>query len=636
MQLVQTSIPTVPYASPAVVTLGTAKSWARTVTLVSSAIVTVLMIAYGLLLSHWFAPAIQHPDANGYFAQGSLLASQWTTVLHAESNAQYIGMHWLLTDNEGVFAARYPPGLALVVAIVWKLFGWQGAMLISPVFAMLAVLGSFFAARRLTQSNGWGIVAMLLVGTNAAMLEHAFQDIAHMPVAACLVWGIFFLARWRDTGLLRDVFLAGLVLGFIPTLRYPDSVVAIGVGLFMLFSARAHRAIWKHWLVMIGGALIPIVPLLIRNQLVFGAFWKTGYALTNEQTGFSLKYFSDYWQGYLLMLHQSGMGVLFTLGLLGMVWTLCTRRFATGLMLLGATVPFVLLYMSYYWAPGMSTNGGGGRGPGGPGGGVSTVMRFLVPLVPMFAFGAVLLLSEMLKSAPRTAKVLVPTTLIAIHLLLTAQSTLQSMDRQRESKAMLAIATKELEKHVPAGAVVVASNGVQQHLDFVRTWKLADPTIVNGGGGPGGGGARRLMTRDADDPSPQQRSKIDARSKLYTGTTREKQMQFWSDVDSWASGKGVYLIGRESDITRMAAGLDREQIEEVARFKMPDQPQPPRDDAQQGPPDMMGGPPGGPGAGPPDFAPRQRRGFGGGGGGPFGPGFQPGDEVVISRVVSTK
>src|SRR3954469_6955437 len=73
-----------------------------------------LLIAYAALLAGGFATAISQPDDNGYFAQGSLLATSGRTWFSTESDAQYVGMHWLLTPS-GTYISRYPPGLAGVV-----------------------------------------------------------------------------------------------------------------------------------------------------------------------------------------------------------------------------------------------------------------------------------------------------------------------------------------------------------------------------------------------------------------------------------------------------------------------------------------------------------------------------------------
>src|ERR1041385_4255777 len=102
------------------------------------------------------------------------------------------------------------------------------------------------------------------------------------------------------------------------------------------------------------------------------------------------------------MMQGSGMGLLFGLGLIGMVWMIVTRtERRIGALLIGACVPFALVYMAYYWA-GMGGGGpaGPGRGPGGgPGGGGGAAnlgaMRFLVPMVPLFVIAGTFAMAQM-------------------------------------------------------------------------------------------------------------------------------------------------------------------------------------------------------------------------------------------------
>jgi hypothetical protein len=638
----------------------------------------VLLAGYSVALSRWYVPAITHPDSNGYWAQGSLIASTGSSVLVPENRAQYIGMHWLLVEKpEGqdqsaeVYAARYPPGLAVVVGPIWKYFGWRASTLVNPVLAVLTVAGVFFVVRNLTGSSIFGVAAAALLTINQGFTEHAFTDIAHMPVAFLLVWGFAFLLWWSGTGSLVLAFFAGIILGCIPSVRYPDAIIAIGVAAFMLAHVRKFPKIWTHYTAALVGALIPVLPLLIRNHMVFGKFWKTGYALTNEQTGFAWDYFWLHWNGYLQLMHGGGVGILFGLGLIGMIWMVFVSRFrAAGLLLLFSAAPFLLLYMFYYWPEGGFGRMGGGVAGMGIGGG----LRFVIPMVPLFIIAGAWTLGEAMKRAPVGAKLAVPVAIIAMHLLMYGLDYNNQMERSRQNKIPLAVATEALEEVVPEGAVVIANNGLLQHLDFVRKWKLAEPSVVNSRGMFGMGMMRR--GNDPDAPSPQQQAKSEARAQLYTGSTAERQQQFRDDLVNWSGDKGVYVIGTEQMVYNLVPGVPQDRIEIVKRFRIPEEPSLPQDvpmmtpgpggpgpggpgaggpggpnmqgPGGQGPGDFQRGPddrrpmPGGPGAQPqgPNNQPgrfdsrnqppqQQRR---GGGGGFMGPGFRAGDEILIGKV----
>ena len=589
--------------------------------LAQPAALAALLIAYALFLRHYYAPAIIHPDANGYWAQASLLMETGRTWFKPDSNAQYIGMHWLLTPN-GAYISRYPPGLAVLVGIVFKAFGWQASILVNPVLALLSLIGVFLIVRRLA-SAAWAFAAVALLALNVPFTVHAVTNISHMPVAFCLIWGVYLLLRWSDTGQLPWAFAAGLLLGCIPTIRYPDSVVALGVAAFFLFHHRRFPRIWRHYLAAIAGAAIPVLPLLVRNQMLLGRFWRTGYALTNEQTGFGWNYFKQNSLGYLQALQGGGLGMLFALGLIGLVWMICTRRRRPlGVMLLLSSTALLLVYMAYYWAMGVAGRGpGGGGGPGGPGGGAAGgALRFLVPFVPVYVIAGIWALSEATHNAGRAVRFALPLLLIAMQATMYGPGLCQELSDQHERKVPLVLATRGLEEVTATGDVVLADVNLLQHLDFIRRWKLADPTEIGGGfGGPGGmggpgmpGGPRMrggpAGRDDPDAPSPMQAQKREARAHLYTGSTSQRRDQFINDLRAWAGDHAIYIVGNEDELTRLLPGISKNQLTIVKRIPTPGRPD--------------------------EHEPANARDFPGRGG-PGGPGLTPGEDIVIARLLPT-
>src|SRR5262249_42098008 len=91
-----------------------------------------VLILYVLLIARCYAPAISQPDDNGYFAEGSLPATSGKTWFTTDSDAQYVGMPWLLTPA-GNYISRSPPGLAVIVAVVYAVAGYAAATLVNPI-----------------------------------------------------------------------------------------------------------------------------------------------------------------------------------------------------------------------------------------------------------------------------------------------------------------------------------------------------------------------------------------------------------------------------------------------------------------------------------------------------------------------
>lgn len=595
--------------------------------------VTVWLLGYAIFMATRFVPALSEPDDNGYFAQGSLLATTGRTWFKAESDAQYIGMHWLLTPD-GKYVSRYPPGLAVLIAGVEKVAGWRGAALVNPLMALAGLVGFYLIGRRIV-GPWWAVAGVVLLGAMPEYMHHGLGFDSHTGVAFCVIWGLYFLLRWWDEQKAWQAFAAGLVLGCIPTVRYPDVVMGLGVAAFLLVVGRGK---WRHIAAAVAGAMLPVAALAIRNHLVMGAFWRTGYALTHEQTGFSWAYFREHAIDYVRTLNSSGVGPVFALGVVGMVWMIASggRRRWLGVMLAGMTVPMVLLYMAYYWAPG-----------GGMGGGAMT-MRFMVPTFAAYVLAGVWVIAQLVRTARPAAQAAVGVTLVGLQLLWGTTDVLQQADRSRATKDGLVRVTDALERTAARGSVIVADQGVLQHLDYVREWKLADASLVRGGGGGPGGmmrggpggffGAPPNGEEESERPSPRQAEKDEARRAKYAGSTRERQNKFAADLVDWAGGAKVYLVGSEQEMKTL---LGTGRVRVVERIKLPEPPlagpgrqgtfgrggmMPGMRGQQAGGMRRMGagmfGGPGGPGAGPP---------MGGGPGGGLMGGFGALTEVVIAE-----
>ena len=155
-----------------------------------------ILVGYSFLIYKNFAPAITEPDDNGYFAQGTLLAQTGRTWFKAESDAQYIGMHWLVTPNEQ-YISRYPPGLAVMIAGVYKLFGYKASLLVNPALSIAALIAMFMLARRVV-STGWALAATALLAFNPQFVHHALAGDSHMGVTCFLAWASYFLVRWSQ------------------------------------------------------------------------------------------------------------------------------------------------------------------------------------------------------------------------------------------------------------------------------------------------------------------------------------------------------------------------------------------------------------------------------------------------------
>jgi len=421
---------------------------------------------------------------------------------------------------------------------------------------------------------------------NPVFNQQAIWCFAHMAAACCLVWSVYFIALWSERGRLWQVFVAGLLLGCIPAIRYPEALFVLGVGVFILLHRPERRRIWLHALVGVAGVAIPLGLLLVRNQVAFGAFWRTAYMLTNEQTAFGWSYFTGHLVGYVRGLHASGIGLFFPLGMLGIAMMCGIRQWRrVGVLLALLIVPITLLYMAYYWS-----NAGDGL-----------AMRFLVPTFACYALAGTWLLARVNERAPALARWLVIVTALvlqfawgALHIGAEAQQLLQR-------KQVLATATDALEKHVEPGDLVIANADLLQHLDFVRRWRLVDAMALQSTSAE----VRSMPPRrdqDQDVPQPVGPHAARHRADRYAGLSpSERRERIAADLDEWAGERRVYFVGSEDELAQIEQATFTEgSFRILARVELPQSP-PMTERGRMGP----GMPPfGGPGlAGPPGDGP---------------------------------
>jgi len=509
-----------------------------------------LVAGHFLFLTAFFEPAISTPDANGYFAQARLIAEHGRTWFEPESPLQYVGGHWLKTES-GRYFSRYPPGLPAVLAAAYKLGPAEAALLVNPLLTSLTLLGiSLLCA--LWIGEGWGLAAAAAMALNPVANTFALAGDSHAATAFFLVWGLYLTARWSKSHSPSTAFFTGLCLGVIPTIRYPEVLFGPAVGLYMLLHWNDGPRAKKSLATAVLGALIPVSFLLIRNHLAFGAFWKTGYSLTHEQTGFSLQYFIQNAVPYMQNILGEGLGLFTALGLVGMVLA-CVRRETRrqGILLLGLVLPVTLLYMAYYFAPSQMSR---------------ATLRFLLPTFYIYTLAGVWCLKIIAENRPRGA-IAAALAVLAATLCWGLPQSLLPLARFKQTNASLAAITDALKDHAEAGSIVIAGPQVQQHLDFIGRWRLADESVFQGR-------IRRPMPArrgaDSDRPHPMQHleERLETRLRYQNSSGFGLSERLLEDLKAWAlPERKVYWIGSLEEIEELVPAGDSLNI--VARIELP-------------------------------------------------------------------
>ncbi len=423
----------------------------------------LLAAAHFVFLMLYFEPAISTPDANSYFGQAKLIARNARTYFEPESTVQYIGFHWHRARDNRYYAV-HPPGFSAILAVVYKIFGPKASLLVNPAMASLSLLGLFLLCR-IWVGQGWALLATALMALNPFANEHALFGDAHTPVVFLLIMALFLIARWTKTRSVWLALAAGFCLGTIATIRYVEILFCLAVGIFVLLHFRRDKAFLRSLAAGAIGVAIPVCILCIRNQIAFGAFWKTGYEYAfdefNAPATFGWIFFANHYLPLLRMLMSEGCGPIFGLGVAGIA-IMCTRRdrWKQGLLFAMLVAPITLLYMSFFWRPDQQS------------------MRYLLPTFYIYTIATVWLL-QLAAGDNRLSAWASSIVLLIITILWGLQPSLMSMERLRDQSAVIAKITSAVERNVEPGSILIANEAINQHLDFIGRWYLADGTILN-------------------------------------------------------------------------------------------------------------------------------------------------------------
>ena len=476
-----------------------------------------LCAAHALVLFLCFAPAPSGSDASGYFVQARLIATDGRPWMRQESPAQFVGVHWLETDD-GRLISRYPPGLPVLLAGVYRCFGSAAALTVVPLLATLAVLLTFLLVRPL--AGEWpALFAAAVLATNGVLNERALSFDAHTASLAALLGGAVLLERWARRPRWVAALAAGLLLGLLPSIRYGEAACGVGVAAFLFVQWRRGRPI-GHVAVTVAGAAVPIAALLAYQHAAFGSVTTTGYALTHEQGAFDLLYLRMHVLPYLRALLLHGPGVLLLLGLGGMLAMLADRELrAHGMLFLGVAAALALTYAAYYWPAGTPS------------------LRFLLPSFPFYIAAAMWLLSlawARLRQLGRVAILVLCAAQVAVGAMQSARVLTGRRSALRAARAMWRWA----QAHVPEGSAIAAPSTVQETLWYAGRWKLGDGDMLTGGPVPGD-----VPAVATDVPDPEQRRADDVRMRYALMPDSVRERALLRELAAWAGpGHGTYWI----------------------------------------------------------------------------------------------
>ncbi|OQA90260.1 MAG: hypothetical protein BWY28_00504 [bacterium ADurb.Bin236] len=486
-----------------------------------------IVIIHFLILASFFKPAASGLDSHGYIKQSRLIADTGRNFEVVESRAQFTGYTWRQSIEKGRYDNPWPAGFPAILAAIRIVFGAKSVYWANPIMASLALIVFFLFCRERIGSR-WSLAALTLFAINPVFNQHIHYNYSHIAVLFFLMMSLALAVRsLRSERSALLLLAAGLSAGCIPSIRMIESIFVPAILFYIVIMSDSRKS--RRAAAFASGAALPIIAFCVWNQIVYGAFWKTGYSLFYDDISsmFSFKYLALYSLGYIQKLLGEGLGFAFAPGILGIVF-LCARRatWKEGFLFASIVLPLMLLQISYLFHP------------------APEMMRFFIPVFPLLSLASVWLLKE-LTSGKRKQGIALAAALIVLSAIWGIPQTKYSLNTLKFRQNALAGIAEMLEKNAPRGSVVIADEVVAQHLDALGYWKVADANLL-----------------------------VEDRQRLYGRTTpQNKVAAFEKDALDWAGDGGrVFWVGKDSAERAFAPYLASTRMSPKAEIILEDNP----------------------------------------------------------------
>lgn len=177
------------------------------------------------------------------------------------------------------------------------------------------------------------------------------------------VFYIWFRARSEGAISLVKTGLSGFLLGYAFISEYPTALIAVALGLYMLYIMRAQKRLtdWKIYSLLMAGAFIPLLLMMIynysifKNPFAFGYLHESddalregiqtglvGFGLPNLKVLFYMTFHTTmgiFWQSPVLLMAFVGWA---------MMWRETQYR-PEAILSFGAILLYFALLSGYYW-----------------------------------------------------------------------------------------------------------------------------------------------------------------------------------------------------------------------------------------------------------------------------------------------
>ena len=301
----------------------------------------VVIIWFAVLLVRYHIHFVPEVDSQGYFLIArSFSRFEWPRW--PEDLGRFFGAVWVQVGDHQVMS-KYPPGWPALLTIGYWIAGLDGALWVNTILAVIGAAAFFLLAWRLFNAPAAFICTSIWLSAPMVPI-YLNYPLSHSADVTVALLAFLFTVVWAQTGRRWAAVAAGCSAGFLPAIR-PVNVLLWPALAAVVWAIHEHRPIRVRAFLLAWSG--PVALLAAYNWISFGAPWRTGYALTGEQTGFNWRRLGNRWE-YLPTLAQTFLEPrwwwLILAGVLAS-W----RRWKLIATLALWIAPLLLTYGSYYF-----------------------------------------------------------------------------------------------------------------------------------------------------------------------------------------------------------------------------------------------------------------------------------------------
>jgi len=340
----------------------------------------LVVAAFALEAVHWRYRLVPETDSYAY-VQMAKAFSQFSWPAWEDDAFRFFD-HPYVTVGKNRVMAKYPPGLPLLMGLGYLVAGIDGALNVLPLAAILGAAAFWLLALRLFGAFP-ALVCSSIWLTAPCTLPYGIYPLTHSTDWSLTVLAVLLAMRCAEACRPTQALALGLLLGFLPCVRPTNILVwpAVGAAWWLAADGSKRDAFLRSLSCLrracaaalrrqnlgshlaesrsaLGNAIaggrrfllavaIPLALFAIYNWVSFGAPWRTGYALSGEQTAFSIINIPSQLSHALGERSALLEDRFWVLVLLGLIYCVRDRRMIS--FVCAWVVPTALLYCAYYY-----------------------------------------------------------------------------------------------------------------------------------------------------------------------------------------------------------------------------------------------------------------------------------------------